>query len=112
MKWIIEGAEKAIRDDYRLQMPKCVRDAIEKYKSDNDWMAHFLEACCEQGAEYEEKSGELYSSYRAFAARTNEFCRSTTEFYTSLEQRGFSRRKKRSGMFVQGLKLAETEPVF
>ncbi len=112
MKWIIEGAEKAIRDDYRLQMPRCVRDAIDKYKSDNDWMAHFLEACCEQGAEYEEKSGELYSSYRAFAARTNEFCRSTTEFYTSLEQRGFSRRKKRSGMFVQGLKLAETEPVF
>ena len=72
-------------------------------------MAHFLEACCEQGDGYEEKSGELYASYRAFATRTNDFCRSTTEFYSSLEQRGFTRRKKRSGMFVQGLRLSESE---
>ena len=112
MKWIIEGAEKAIRDNYKLYPPKCVQDAIEKYKSDNDWMAHFLEACCEVGEGLEEKSGELYSSYRAFTMRTNDFCRSTTEFYTSLEQRGFIRRKRSSGMFVQGLKLAETESDF
>ena len=112
MKWIIEGAEKAIRDNYKLYPPKCVQDAIEKYKSDNDWMAHFLEACCEVGEGFEEKSGELYSSYRAFTMRTNDFCRSTTEFYTSLEQRGFIRRKRSSGMFVQGLKLAETESDF
>ena len=112
MKWIIEGAEKAIRDNYKLYPPKCVRDAIEKYKSDNDWMAHFLEACCEVGEGLEEKSGELYSSYRAFCIRTNDYCRSTTEFYTSLEQRGFIRRKRSSGMFVQGLKMAETESDF
>ena len=112
MKWIIEGAQKAIRDHYHLEIPKCVRDAMERYKADNDWMAHFLEACCEQGADYEEKSGELYASYRAFAIRTNEFCRSTTEFYTAVEQRGFTRYKKRSGMFVRGLKLAETETDF
>ena len=112
MKWIIEGAEKAIRDNYRLYPPKCVRDAIGKYKSDNDWMAHFLDACCEVGEGFEEKSGELYSGYRAFTMRTNDFCRSTTEFYTALEQRGFIRRKRASGMFVQGLKLAETEADF
>ena len=64
------------------------------------------------GEGLEEKSGELYSSYRAFTMRTNDFCRSTTEFYTSLEQRGFIRRKRSSGMFVQGLKLAETESDF
>ena len=112
MKWIIEGAEKAIRDHYRLDPPKCVREAIDKYRSDNDWMAHFLDACCEQGEGLEEKSGELYSSYRAFCGRTNDFCRSTTEFYTSLEQRGFIRRKRAGGRFIQGLRLAETEPDF
>ncbi len=112
MKWIIEGAEKAIHDNYKLYPPKCVQDAIAKYKADNDWMAHFLEACCEVGEGFEEKSGELYSSYRAFTMRTNDFCRSTTEFYTSLEQRGFIRRKRKSGVFVQGLKLAETESDF
>ena len=111
-KWIIEGAEKVIRDNYRLEAPQCVKNAIATYKADNDWMAHFLEACCEQGDGYEEKSGELYASYRAFATRTNDFCRSTTEFYTSLEQRGFTRRKQRSGMYVQGLRLSESESDF
>ena len=59
-----------------------------------------------------EKSGELFSAYRAFCGRTNDFCRSTTKFYTSLEQRGFIRRKRSIGMFVHGLKLAETESDF
>ena len=112
MKWIIEGAEKAIRDDYKLTLPACVEEAIARYKADNDWMAHFLDACCEVGPDFVEKSGELYSSYRSFAMRTNEFCRSTTEFYTALDQRGFMRRKRNTGSFVYGLKLAETESDF
>ena len=70
-------------------------------------MAHFLEECCETGDGLKEKSGELYSAYRAFSAQNNEFCRSTTEFYTALEQRGFSRHKYKNGIFVLGLKLAE-----
>ena len=84
-----------------------MQDAIASYKADNDWMAHFLEECCETGDGLKEKSGELYSAYRAFSAQNNEFCRSTTEFYTALEQRGFSRHRLSSGFFVYGLKLAE-----
>ena len=76
------------------------------------WMAHFLDACCEVGPDLEEKSGELYSAYRSFAMRTNDFCRSTTEFYTALEQRGFTRKKFRNGMMVFGLKLSEPESEF
>ena len=75
-------------------------------------MAHFLDECCEIGADLEEKSGELYSSYRAYCARINDFCRSTTEFYRELEQRGFTRKKLRNGRFVLGLKLSEQESDF
>ena len=60
MKWIIEGAEKAIRDNYKLYPPKCVQEAIARYKADNDWMSHFLDECCEIGDGLKEKSGELY----------------------------------------------------
>ena len=112
MKWIIEGAQKAIRDEYKLKTPKCVQAAIDRYKADNDWMAHFLEACCEQDPDAEERSGELYAAYRAFCARTNDYCRGTTEFYTSLEQRGFLRQKRKSGVFVRGLKLSDTDADF
>ena len=109
MKWIIEGAEKAIRENYHLVVPKCVRDAIDRYKSDNDWMTHFLEECCETGEGLREKSGELYSAYRAFCARTNDYCRSTTEFYTTLEQRGFSRVRSHNRKFIMGLQLLEEQ---
>ena len=111
-KWIIEGAQKAIADNYKLKVPKCVKDAIERYKSDNDWMTHFLEECCEVGDGLEEKSGELYSSYRSFCGRSGEFCRSTTEFYSMLKQRGFERVRRNSGRFVLGLQLSDTEADF
>ena len=111
-KWIIEGAQKAIADNYKLKLPGCVQEAIARYKADNDWMTHFLEECCEVGDGLEEKSGELYSNYRSFCARSGEFCRSTTEFYSMLKTRGFERVRRNSGRFVLGLKLADTESDF
>ena len=109
VKWIIEGAQKAIKANFKLTLPKCVSDAIEKYKADNDWMSHFLDDCCEIGEIFEEKSGELYSSYRAYCARSGEFIRSTTEFYKSLEQRGFTRRRTSRARLVCGLRVADFE---
>lgn len=109
MKWIIQGAQKAIRDNYRLKAPKCVQEAIARYKADNDWMSHFLDECCETGEGLKEKSGELFAAYRAFCSRTNDFCRSTAEFYTSLEQRGFYRQRTNTGKFVLGLRLVEEQ---
>ena len=61
LQWIIEGAEKAIAENYHLQRPKCVEDAINRYRSDSDWLAHF----------------GLYRDARstgAFARRKNGFC--------------------------------------
>lgn len=109
VKWIIEGAQKAIMANFKLKLPKCVKEAIEKYKADNDWMSHFLDECCEVGDGLEEKSGELYSAYRSYSARSGEFTRSTTEFYGSLTQRGFNRHRTNKGTFVYGLKLAESD---
>ena len=109
MKWIIQGAEKTIRDQYRLKPPQCVQDAIARYKADNDWMSHFLEECCETGEGLREKSGELFAAYRAFCARTNDFCRSTAEFYTSLEQRGFTRHRTHEGKFILGLRVLDEQ---
>lgn len=109
MKWIIQGAQKAIHDNYRLKAPKCVQEAIARYKADNDWMSHFLDECCETGEGMKEKSGELFAAYRAFCSRTNDFCRSTAEFYTSLEQRGFYRQRTNTGKFVLGLRLVEEQ---
>ena len=67
---------------------------------------------CEIGEEFHEKSGDVYSSYRAYCMRTGDFTRSTTEFYNAIEQRDFRREKRREGRFIIGLKLAEAESEF
>lgn len=105
LSWAIDGAKKAIEEDYKIRKPQIVQDAIGKYKESNDWFNHFIIECCEIGEDFEEKSGELYQEYRAFCFRTGEYTRSTADFYTALESVGFKRKRTNSGRLVLGLKL-------
>ena len=105
LKWIIEGAKKAIDSGFKFPMPTCVKDAITKYRSDNDWLTHFLEDCCDVEPRLYEQSGKLYENYRAYCARTGDFTRSSIEFTAALEQQGFKRVRKRDGRYILGLKL-------
>ena len=104
-KWLIEGAEKIINDNFRIVTPQCVQDAVKAYRSANDWFAHFMEECCEIQSGHDTKSGELYQEYRAFCLKTGEYTRSTTDFYAELEKRGFIRVRKRDGNYIRGLKM-------
>ena len=105
LKWLIEGAEKSINEGFKFKKPDCVEKAIGKYRADNDWMSHFLDECCELDKSFTEKSGKLYTEYRAYCMRTGGFARSTTEFYTALEQRGFQKVKVSQGRIIRGLCL-------
>lgn len=105
LSWIIEGARKAIDKDFKIPIPKCVADAIHRYRENNDWLSGFLEECCEIDPSYTQKSGEFYQDYRAYCQRTGEWTRSTADFYTALEIEGYERKKTKAGMVVLGLRL-------
>lgn len=105
LKWLIEGAKKVIAANYQIEAPDCVKAAIGSYREDNDWMGTFLSECCEIDKSYTEKSGDLYQEYRNYCAQNGEFTRSTTDFYTALEQAGFSRKRAKTGVIVYGLRL-------
>lgn len=105
LTWIIEGAKKVIECNFKLTVPQCVRDAIEHYRENNDWLSMFIEDCCEVDPSYTQKSGELYQEYRAYCARTGEYTRSTTDFYTGLDTAGFEKRKSKAGIMVYGIRL-------
>ncbi len=107
--WIIEGAKRVIEHDHKPVKPKVVLDAIAAYRSMNDWMGIFLDECCETGDGLECKSGELYEEFRAYCLRTGEYARTNADFVLELEKRGFDRKKKKSGMWVQGLQLKDTD---
>lgn len=105
LSWIIEGAEKAIKNKYKLKVPKVVEAAINKYRENNDWFSAFVDECCEMDVTFQQKSGEFYQEYRSYCARTGEYTRSTTDFYTALENAGFERKKTKAGVIVRGIRL-------
>lgn len=103
--WVIEGARKVIADNYKIEPPQKVRDAIEHYKESNDWLSYFLSERCELDPTYVAKSSEVYNEYRIFCTQVGEFTRSTTDFYTALETVGFERYRDRKGRYIKGLRL-------
>lgn len=105
LTWIIEGAKRIIQKGYHLDPPQVVKDATEQYKQSNDWLAEFMEDCCEIGETLTEKSGDLYSAYRDYCVQNDEPVRGTKVFYTSLEHAGFKRTKTRNCMIVPGIKI-------
>lgn len=105
LSWIIEGAKRVIASDYKIVQPRVVQDAIQKYKENNDWLAHFLDDCCEVGDDFEAKSGEFYNAYRSYCLQMSEYTRSTTDFYSALESTGVVRKRTRTGVIIYGLKL-------
>ena len=105
LSWIIEGAKRVIGNDYKIVQPKMVRDAIQKYKENNDWLSHFLDDCCEMGDGFEAKSGEFYNAYRSYCLQMGEYTRSTTDFYSALESTGVVRKRTRTDVIIYGLKL-------
>jgi P4 family phage/plasmid primase-like protien len=106
LTWIIEGAKRVIAKDYHITQPQVVQDAIAKYRENNDWLAHFLNDCCEVDTSYSEKSSDVYNAYRSYCMQVGEYIRSTTDFYVALESAGgFDRRRTSKANVITGLRL-------
>jgi putative DNA primase/helicase len=105
LAWIIEGAQKVIALDYNIPIPACVQKAIDEYRAQNDWFGHFLDDKCELDASFRESSGALYQAYRNYSIDTNEYVRSTADFYFALEKAGFERIVRDGRRFFTGLRL-------
>lgn len=109
MAWIVEGAKRAIDANFHTDLPKAVRDAIDRYRDSNDWLGQFLDEHCDIDTSYQEKSGELYQQYRLVCIQNGEFIRSTSDFYGALEKAGFIRRRTNKANMICGLKLKDAQ---
>ena len=105
LSWIIKGAKKVIDADYKFKLPECVQRAIDEYRIQNDWFTHFLEDKCEVDPKYRVSSSELYQTYRNYCMDTNEYVRSTTDFYFALEKAGFTKLNLSGRKFIKGLRI-------
>lgn len=105
LAWVIEGSKKVIELNYQIPVPACVQEAINEYRSQNDWFGHFLADKCEVDDSYRESSSALYQAYRNYSMDCNEYIRSTADFYFALEKAGFERIKVHNKRFFKGLRL-------
>ena len=112
LAWVIEGAKKVIELDYKIPVPACVQKAIDEYSAQNDWFGHFIEDKCDVGAEYKESSSALYQAYRNYCLDTNEYVRSTADFYFALENAGYERIAVKRRRFFKGLCLKKDDGDF
>jgi phage/plasmid-associated DNA primase len=105
LAWMIDGARKFVSAGYRVELPDCVKTAIEKYQSANDWLSTFLAEKCEAAQRWREPAGRLYRHYREYCNQTGEYVRSAADFKAALEQRGFGTKRTNTGVFVLGLRV-------
>ena len=110
LSWMIEGARRFIAAQYKIELPGCVQAAIRNYREDNDWLTGFLEECCEKGANFKVRSGDLYQEYRLYCTRTGDYTRSAADFKRSVEDSGLMFRKSKDGMYCYGLRIRDDDP--
>ena len=109
LSWIIEGARLFIEGKYRLQPPACVRDAIEEYQQDNDWLSAFITSCCDVKPDNMESAGTLYRKYSEYCDRNREYKRSAADFKAAMLDRGFFWRKTMQGAMYYGISSQEDQ---
>lgn len=105
LQWMIEGAVKAIANNYHLDAPAAVQAAIQQYKNDNNWLDRFIEECCEVGDAFEDNSLAIYTAYKDFSARIGEYPHKIGDFYKALEAAGYSRHRTSKARLFKGLRL-------
>lgn len=66
LKWIIEGAQRYIQNDYKLIIPDVIKASINEYQEENDWAADFFadSLIFESGRSC--TGSELYDAYKKF----------------------------------------------
>ena len=82
-----------------------MKAAIDEYRSQNDWFGHFMEDKCETGDGFRESSSSLYQAYRNYCIDTNEYVRSTADFYFAMESAGFERVTLNRKRYFKGVRL-------
>jgi len=50
LRWLVEGNRKYRENG--LNPPKCIRDAVDQYRSSGDFIADFIDECCNTGLEH------------------------------------------------------------
>lgn len=104
LRWMMDGCREWQR--IGLQPPAVVTAATEAYFRAEDAIGSWIAECCIVEKQREERSSDLFTSWKGWAERAGETVGSQKNLTQSLEARGFSSRHTRYGSRVSGLYVA------
>lgn len=70
LNWLLEGFRLYLKEG--LEKPKCITQAIEEYKEDQDLVQQWINEYCECKPSYFERANTLYDNFRAFCQRRDQ----------------------------------------
>ena len=109
LSWIIEGAKRFIANDYKITLPECVVEALQKYRADNDWLQAFLYDCCVVERTKRERSSDLYNRYREYCDEMGEYTRHISDFKAALLAAGYEAHSIKGANYIFGIGLKPAE---
>ena len=90
-------------------MPGAVADAVREYRSEMDVVGQFLEDRCIVREHAQVTAKFLYAAYRHWADKAGEAAVTQSRFGRALSERGFRKKKARTGVIRLGLELENPE---
>ena len=103
--WMIQGATKFIEANYFIEKPQIVKDAIEEYRQENDWLNNFVTECCEDQPGERVPASEMYNTYKTYCESVNEYVRHVSDFKSAMVAAGYEWKRVSAGKFYIGLTL-------
>lgn len=91
LSWAVEGAVRFSASGYRLVIPEVVKQATEKYRTQENWLLNYLEERCIRDPNARVGAMELYRDYQDWAEHSGERIRRQNDFKTAMEAMGFQR---------------------
>ena len=82
LNWLLKGYEQLQK--YGLHMPQSVINATGQYEHDSNKTLLFIEDCLQKGADYEERTSEVYNRYKSWCIENGQYTESMKNFKQSL----------------------------
>jgi putative DNA primase/helicase len=104
LNWALEGL-KLWRDEGLRDLPDAVTKATDKYKQDSDTIGQWLDLRTDQSPRFDVLSSIAYQSYRDWCNDNGFYALGNRSFKSSLEERGFTSRRRGNGIRWLGFEL-------
>jgi len=96
LRWLVDGCRRAL--EHGLQRPPVVEEATREYRTEEDALAEFIDACCVTGPACRAVFRDLYAAYQQWCDENGvERALTKKAFAASLEQRGMEKKRERVG---------------